>query len=78
MPGDAKKNTWKNYGNRCVSCNIKDVDLAKIGLTKQIQHTPPYSEVGNDAKFLPFCSWCHSMATSHMMIIKKLLAGTAG
>ena len=64
---------WAAWGDCCSHCGIKSDDLEFLGLSRTVQHAPPYKDVGEGGQLIPYCSWCQQDSNSRMLRITALL-----
>lgn len=76
LPRGTKDAIWGEWDGRCVACNMHAVDLARLGIARTVQHTPPYRDAAHSGRLLPFCDECQQDATRaqrrHERFLRKL------
>lgn len=63
---------WAAWGDVCACCNCSTVMLARLGITRTVQHVPAYKQVGHDARLIPFCRWCQDRSAAEMRRMETL------
>jgi len=63
---------WAEFSDHCSFCGLSGGEIDYLGLERQIQHVPPYSENGHEYA-LPICSWCQQTSASNMVRLQSLV-----
>jgi transcription elongation factor Elf1 len=63
---------WAEFSDHCSFCGLSGGEIDYLGLEKQIQHVPPYSETGHEYA-LPICSWCQQTSATNMKRLQSLI-----
>jgi len=63
---------WAEFSDHCSFCGLSGGEIDYLGLERQIQHVPPYSENGHEYA-LPICSWCQQTSAANMKRLRSLI-----
>ena len=63
---------WAEFSDHCSFCGLSGAEVEFLGIQREIQHVPPYSENGHEFA-LPICTWCQQTSAANMKRLQSLI-----